>query len=155
MSKRGSKGQTCVCWANMLPTCCQHVGDMTQKKGEGIPAAQRLPAAMARARAMATVSETATARETARAMVMARSRATASRQQQQSSTAAAAAAIPSTSINQVEQLICDVKQKLIIMIGKRARPPKKTNVLLLLVLMYHLNSILLWSVPYQFTCNLQ
>jgi hypothetical protein len=41
------------------------------------------------------------------------------------------------------------------MIGKRARPPTKPNVLFLLVLMYHLNSIPLWSLPYQFTCHLQ
>jgi hypothetical protein len=41
------------------------------------------------------------------------------------------------------------------MIGKRARPPKKTNVLFLLGLMYYLKSIPLWSLPYQFTCNLQ
>ncbi len=60
-----------------------------------------------------------------------------------------------TSINQVEQLLCDVKKKIIIMIGKRAQPPKKPNVLFLLVLMYHLNSIPLWSLPYQFTCKLQ
>ncbi len=41
------------------------------------------------------------------------------------------------------------------MIGKRARFPKKRNVLFLLILMYHLHSIPLWSLPYQFTCNLQ
>ncbi len=41
------------------------------------------------------------------------------------------------------------------MIGKRARPPKKPNVLFLLVLMFHLNNICLWSLPYQFTCQLQ
>ncbi len=41
------------------------------------------------------------------------------------------------------------------MIGKRAQPPKKLNVIFVLILMYHLNSIPLWSLPYQFTCNLQ
>ncbi len=41
------------------------------------------------------------------------------------------------------------------MIGKRARLPKKPDVLFLLILMYHLNSIPLWSLAYQFTCNLQ
>ncbi len=41
------------------------------------------------------------------------------------------------------------------MIGKRAGPPKNPNVLFLLILMYHLNSFPLWSLPYQLTCNLQ
>jgi hypothetical protein len=59
---------------------------------------------------MATTSETATAREMARAMARVRVRARASRQQQQLSTAAAAAAIMCTSINLVEQLICDVQK---------------------------------------------
>ncbi len=73
--------------------------------------ARRLPAAIVRARAMAMAGETATARERARVMPRARTRATASRQQQQSRTsAAAAAAIPRTSINQVEQLVCDVQK---------------------------------------------
>ncbi len=42
-----------------------------------------------------------------------------------------------------------------ILIGKRARPLKNPNVLFLLILMYHLNSIPLWRLQFQFTCNLQ
>ncbi len=56
-----------------------------------------------------------------------------------------------TSINQVEQLICNVK-KIKIMIGKRTWPPKKSYVLFLLVLMYHLNSIPLSPVSTPHYC---
>ncbi len=72
--------QTCVCRADMLPTCCRHV--------------------------------------------------------------------PPQSIKLSKQYIMWCKKKYIIMIGQRARPPKKPNVLFLLILMYHLNSIPLWSLPY-------